>query len=76
MPLRAPVRIRLELNGIKIFNSQKYLIFPLAILIPQTVIEESQMQSILMPIFCVFDKCKPNLKINKTLNCLFLLKVL
>ena len=44
-------------------------------LIPQTVIEESQMQSISMPNFCVFDKCKTNLKINKKLNSLFLLKV-
>ena len=43
-----PVR-RIELNGIKIFNSQEYL---------------------------MFDKYKPKLKINKKLNCLFLLKVL
>ena len=34
-------------------------------LIPQTGIEESQMQSISMPIFCVFEKYKPNLKIKK-----------
>ena len=73
--LSIPVR-RIELNGIKIFNSQEYLSYPRASYIPQTTIEESQMQSISMPIFFAFVKYKPNLKINKKLNCLFLLEVL
>ena len=67
---------RLQLNEIKIFNYQEYLIFPRASYTPNGNRRKPNAIHFMSTIFSVFEKCKPILKINKNLNCLFLLKVL